>query len=366
MRYRPFGALRLLLAVMVMGQHFGWLLPGDGGYQMARFQTGDIAVLEFFILSGLIITEAAAETYAGRPIAFAMNRALRIAPPLLLAMVISIGAHAALAGSAPVLPEGYAPSGPYSGILSIKNVLANLASLVPGLGDAFRPQYRFIPYTWAIRVELQFYALLFFGLVFARWFGLRRVLTTLAVLAILGGCAYHAGLKIGALRFQPYFALGGTLYFALSGNRRAAALAIMAGGLCLYDFSQAPSVGQVRPWFVQYGLLLGTVFVMCALFRVRARGFKAWDKRLGDLSYPLYLNQYVVIIVFFAVFSPSWLTFLISVLFAFGLALATERIVEPVTTDVRDRIRGVRLSNAVVTVTNADADPLREPKPISL
>src|SRR5437879_1248562 len=88
--YRFFGSFRLLLAVMVLGQHVHWLAPRSVGREIESFFTGDIGVLTFFVLSGFVISEAADLFYKARPFRFLSNRMLRIMPPFLFALIVCV------------------------------------------------------------------------------------------------------------------------------------------------------------------------------------------------------------------------------------------------------------------------------------
>jgi peptidoglycan/LPS O-acetylase OafA/YrhL len=69
--YRPFGAMRLCLALLVMLQHYAqWCYPNSIQRVVMLFEPGSAAVLVFFFLSGFVITEAAELIYRDRPIVF--------------------------------------------------------------------------------------------------------------------------------------------------------------------------------------------------------------------------------------------------------------------------------------------------------
>ena len=94
-QYRYFGAFRLLLAALVMVQHFGAdVAPAPLADALGPFAVGSMAVLAFFALSGFVITEAVDAVYRGRPGAFLTNRLLRIMPHFILAVAFSMLAHA--------------------------------------------------------------------------------------------------------------------------------------------------------------------------------------------------------------------------------------------------------------------------------
>src|SRR5947209_2601884 len=93
-QYRYFGGLRLVLAALVMLQHFAAdLAPVPLARAVAPYAVGSMAVLAFFALSGFVITEAVDRVYRDRPGAFLANRLLRIGPHFVLAVALSILAH---------------------------------------------------------------------------------------------------------------------------------------------------------------------------------------------------------------------------------------------------------------------------------
>jgi len=90
-------------------------------------------------------------------------------------------------------------------------------------------------------------------------------------------------------------------------------------------------------------LLLPAVMMGLATVRVTPR-FRRLDRWLGDLSYPLYLNQYAVLIVFASLWKgvSIWKQGL-AVLAACGVAYLAKRIVETPMKGLRDRVRGAVL-----------------------
>ena len=89
--YRYFGTFRLLLASLVLLQHFLCNLAPQELALLARpFEIGSIAVLAFFSLSGFVIFEAADRIYCNNAAGFMINRLLRIVPQFLLAVIAAM------------------------------------------------------------------------------------------------------------------------------------------------------------------------------------------------------------------------------------------------------------------------------------
>ena len=121
--YRYFGVFRLMLATLVMMQHFGDdLAPYELTVALAPYTVGDVAVVVFFALSGFVITEAVDAVYRVRPLPFLANRLLRIVPHFLLALVLTMLAHEFFRISGGVRLWRSQPSFP-DGAFAVHNVL---------------------------------------------------------------------------------------------------------------------------------------------------------------------------------------------------------------------------------------------------
>ena len=341
---------------MVMGQHFGWLLPSQLGNQLPRYATGNVAVLTFFALSGFIIVDAADNSYNHRAFAFLQNRAMRIFPPLLVALLLSVGVHDALmrAGSLRLLPDSVGFLADRSMIFSWKNLVYNVLYTFPLLGHLARPTYRFLPYAWAIRTELTFYLVLSGSIWISSRFGpLSRVLRTIGCLFLLLSLEFHLVGKGEEFRYFPYFAYGGLIYYANKGSPLCALLACASLLLCLYDFSsydagtQASLVARfgTRPWLVQYFALLLCLSLVWTLSLARSpRPLIRFDQVLGGLSYALYLNQFVCIIAIYSILRPSYAALCAGAAAAIAVAVLMTSVLEPFLKPIRDRIRGVEVA----------------------
>jgi peptidoglycan/LPS O-acetylase OafA/YrhL len=157
-RYRNFGAFRLLLAALVVLQHF-WanLAPEELTAALQPFEIGSIAVLVFFCLSGFVILEAADRIYQDMPGAFFANRLMRIVPHFVLAIAFAIVLCAffykfgGLRVSRDVTFIGGVA-------FAAKNIVMNLLGFLPWSNRWMN--YSYIEITWAIRVEMLFYVVI--------------------------------------------------------------------------------------------------------------------------------------------------------------------------------------------------------------
>lgn len=302
---RPFGTFRLLLALAVIPQHIG-----------SPFLTGTCAVYAFFALSGFVIMEAADKVYPGRAADFAVNRFLRIVPAFMFALVLAIAAYIAFVPTADLGPG---------------NIAANFLALIPGI----EPTQSFMPYAWAIKVELLFYA---------------AVATSLALRLPLGPVA-AAGFAFYMLTgepdvaaYIPFFAFGVCCY----RGERALAAACFIG--CMMVAPELLSLNAPDP--LPIGLMAGhlamlgaMLLAIPALAAIKAGSFAKLDDQLGLLSFPIYLQQHTAIIIVSALAVPS-ATAVYAV--TLGLALLTIQLVERPLVAVRMAVRKHRSAHHVI------------------
>jgi peptidoglycan/LPS O-acetylase OafA/YrhL len=98
---------------------------------------------------------------------------------------------------------------------------------------------------------------------------------------------------------------------------------------------------------LQFPILCALLAVFVALAfvpRISSR-WKTLDKRLGDLSYPLYLNHLVILLLVSNLNAENsgWTSYSLGVLLSIILAAFMYWIVETPLRSVRDRLRGTSL-----------------------
>jgi peptidoglycan/LPS O-acetylase OafA/YrhL len=381
--YRAFGGFRLLLALVVVVSHGAWIAEGTGlGGLLIGGRFGSAAVLTFFVLSGYVMSEAVTTFNSGRPRSFAVNRMLKIVPPFLAALVLSVAVHGIALQTGGLL-QGIAFEG-YSSVpkemFTASNLLQNLAAIVPfapldmmrsWMGD----RYLFVRYIWAVQVEMEFYAILFVLLLAQPMIGSRlgrggRIACVAAAIALVMANQLLFRFS-GSLQYAPYFALGALVYFH-SPAMPQLRLPLVATCL-LIGVHQLQFIFGVTPlapgWFAplsdpmkwRSSLLLAVLLIgFVALQGVRLpRGLARLDRRLGDLSYPIYLNHYTVLVAYAAwipkQMSPTW-GLLGVVAVAMVLAAVTQYLVERPMAAWRDRVRG----QAILPPAEATIPPRRE------
>jgi peptidoglycan/LPS O-acetylase OafA/YrhL len=340
----PLGALRFLLALMVVAQHFQHLLPASGAVFFQRAGLGMVAVTVFFVISGFVVAEAGMLFYAGRPGAFLVNRLLRVVPPYLAALALSVVVQAALWRLGCLRTWDFAP-----GIspLQLPLIAAGVLILVPGFHTRMiaAEDFAFIPFVWTLRVEIAFYLAACLTLAAAAGFGARRVTGPVLVLALVSCAVFLVGGRPGLLGSGPMFLFGVSLCLlrrrALPSRLAYAAACLVLTGVGFMSYGQhgAPVLA------VQLTLIAMLLAGLCWIVAGGACPWpKRWDRRLGGLSYPLYLNHYVVGLWVYDIMAGCgvWY-FLASMVMSLLLSLAMACLVERPLERVRSRVRLISL-----------------------
>lgn len=354
LQYKHFGGFRLALAFLVVVQHFVTNVAPAGALYDAILprEIGSLSVLIFFCLSGFVITEAAARVYSEKPVAFITNRFLRIVPHYLGALAVSVAVHFVFVsrGTIHLAERVWPDSDVFKNAFGLKNIVANLFGFMPG-GNRVEV-FDFVDIVWAVRVEMVFYLLVFACLMVCGSARIRRigllplsygigaVLVPVLVLSALGRWPE----KIGLI---SYFTFGAALFFASAGKRMAPLVWLSLAGIVLH-FATLPVVnpenGYVRDVPVQAGLLAAMLGLMVFLAFNSFSRFRAVDRWLGNLSYPLYLQHQNVEIALFSMaggfsYGVVFGGIPLAVLFSYGAG----RLIDPVVNGLRDRVRGGKL-----------------------
>jgi peptidoglycan/LPS O-acetylase OafA/YrhL len=359
-QYRYFGGFRLLLAALVMAQHFGAdLAPAALAAALAPYASGSVAVLVFFALSGFVITEAIDSVYRDRAGPFLTNRLLRIVPHFLLAVALAMLAHEFFRFAGGVRLWRSQLSFP-DDAFALSNVLLNFLAIAP-MGQRFI-DYDFLTITWAIRVEMAFYLMMFGCIAIGRhlpWSrGFAVMASVLLVLLLPFSWLIVHGHGPEMLGFTPYFAFGGALYFATTRSRAGWLTVLVSIPIMLWQFIE----GQLRIVPIQ-GISLsvtGNLIILIALlgamsvlaFAPIIRG-RHIDRVLGDLTYPLYLYHEVVLIVILTLTTEyAYGTLVVGIVLSFATAATLMALVDPAVTRYRDRVRGRALRKVQVEIAH--------------
>jgi peptidoglycan/LPS O-acetylase OafA/YrhL len=290
------GILRLLLALSVLVGH----LPG-AELPVLHGTGGIVAVESFFMVSGFYMALVLRRTYAHSARRFWANRALRIFPTYWACAAVGLlifGPAAWLAGLA-ALP---APAGALVGLSNVTIVGQDLTLFATTQGGtlAFTPNFwndpaplwgfLLVPQAWSLSLELVFYLLAP---------GLVRLRSRTLVLIVIGSIALRLALGWAGLTNDPWsyrvmpvelgLFVGGILAFRLYESERARIAPGLALGIILALASGMDGpIGAILPPWAFYGLI---AILLPSLFGWSGRGARL----LGDLSYPVYLGQSIVI-----------------------------------------------------------------------
>jgi peptidoglycan/LPS O-acetylase OafA/YrhL len=361
--YRVFGSFRFLLALMVVLSHT-WELNFETPSEHFIYQIGlgNIAVMGFFMLSGYIIAEAVNIFYPGRHFAFLVNRFFRLAPPYWGALAVSLITHYVLARFGVLRMPDYPV--PPSDMFTPGNLAVNLTDIFPVLNfNQILPAhsyYSFVRYAWAIRVEMAFYCATFAVCWLAatarlslRWLTIAAVSGFLLV-HITNEYVRHLHWFFG---YVPYFCCGVGLYFwQVRRDPLALAGVVVSYGLLVLHFSgytqdqhpfSAEWLDGLKRVSVELPLAI-TAFIPIVLFAlskmmVSARA-KAIDQALGNLSYPLYLNHYPVLVIFLSLGWVGPVAQCAILLGAVALSAVMKTLIEAPMTPLRNRLRGMALN----------------------
>ncbi|MBX9642574.1 MAG: acyltransferase [Novosphingobium sp.] len=310
------GLLRVLLALAVLFEHTG----GIGGYWMIG---GPLAVQAFFVISGFYMGLVLNERY-DRPAlnkAFYLNRAIRIYSVYFLFLALYLAVFALAQGQ-----SGGSPLEPYfSDLISWPEkawlALLNLTVIgqdLPlwlkideghlawttqafdtGPKDVFH--FMLIPVAWSLSLELCFYLLAPF--IARRPWQQIAMLFAASVALRIGAALLGYSADPFSYRFFPFelalFLAGVLAYKAWAANRarwegqgpRLLALAVPAATLAYpWLLGSASQTAFFEPVRIGYLLLLAAAL---PAIHGWSRNW-ALDRQIGELSYPLYLNQLLV------------------------------------------------------------------------
>lgn len=335
------GGLRLLLALCVVFAHVG-ALP-------SHLHTGIYAVFGFYVLSGFLVTGILNGTYRGRPVEFITNRTLKIFPAYFLVALITIPAIT-------FLPVGSYHQA-WAATPSRYDVIANL--FVVPLAWSNQTDFRLVPPSWSVGVELINYGLLF-ALVGRRWW--------LAAAAFAVSLSYHIhAVVIGAdwsARYFPVaaavlpFSMGALIFFSrnLVSDLAARWLARIGGAIWLanlFMMDTSTADGQAVAFGVGfYANLLSLGLLIAGLGRLPRNKL---DDYLGDLSYPIFLLHWLIGFLIVSAFGfpqgRGLLVFTLALLPLVSSAVLLNTILEATVNPIRSRIR-LKSQNADLSTSN--------------
>jgi peptidoglycan/LPS O-acetylase OafA/YrhL len=318
------GLIRLLLAVSVVFAH-------AGGSHWKSMVGGELAVQGFFMISGFYMALILAEKYvgAGAIKVFWINRALKIYPAYWFVLLITISYTLAryLIAKQPPPPIIMSYTTPfdalqnqrasigeveliYIGVVQVILFFLDSVMFVKPAGHFFSVTTNFsaeqnqlwlllfVPQAWTLSLELMFYLI---APLLIR-FRVRWLVMLILVSASLRDFIYH-GLSLSndpwSYRFFPtefaFFLIGFVGYkifkgIAPSDDRLFNYVGIALCSLVIGSIILFPELGnRPRLFLLLLGVSIPFIFAATKEWRV--------DRILGEISYPLYVVHFLVIIV---------------------------------------------------------------------
>ena len=328
------GTWRYFLAVVVALSHIQW--------RLADLNPGVIAVVGFYLTSGYVMTGLLRNRYTRLADAphFYLDRALRLLPQYYTIALLTLAWLLASGATTLFLQDKPDAQG-----------LLNNFTIVPLNYFHFNGADRFtlIPPAWSLGAEIQFY--IFLPLILR----LRAVVSVISITVYVGAATGFINSELFGFRLLPgvlwFFLLGSWLYDSHHGTNSqrsgARVLLIMAivvaGGIGLW------AMGKLNLPYNRE-TLLGVLLALPALHLLARRARKGWDESLGNLSYGLFLNHFLVLWV---VFDSSILGFwprLAFIVVCTGFAALSQRWVERPALAWRQNMRAAAQGLAVSRV----------------
>lgn len=293
----PMGTLRFLLAFTVAYGHLAKPLS---------FPTSDIAVQSFFVISGFYMALVLNEKYGPNDYwLFISNRLLRLWPAYFVVLIVSL----AVAGNWQPLFALHWPDLAFfvgSQILIVGQDLYLFLFVSNGAlaftahyTDVSDPLYTFapIPQAWTLGLEIYFYLLAPFLVRRGPLFIAGMIAASLALRMLLQ-CAFGLSGQPWSFRFFPseiaLFMAGSLGYYLYAskdeGQRRLARTLLLLAAACLF-VALAINRWDGIPRLASLSLLALVIVGVPRLFEM-TRDI-AWDRYIGELSYPLYVCHFL-------------------------------------------------------------------------
>ncbi|WP_269935803.1 acyltransferase family protein [Serratia liquefaciens] len=349
------GVLRFFLASCVIMFHLTGAVPN----------IGQLSVNFFYVISGYLITLILNDTYKCNSRAFAINRFLRLYPTYYFFAIISI--FLSITPIFGVTTSSFHPS--WVANQTAMDWLGNLFIFpwaflsdyavvsIPNLlvSESFR--FRLIPSTWSIAVEIVCY--------FSLWLFTSRNLY-FAIISLVVAIFMHVGIQLSNLApeftYAPFYAallpfsMGAIGYFisiSVKINYKAKISSAMYHTMTLvivitaflinwYISTKSLNFYSSTSYYLNNFIAL---FSVMAMHNSKLNGqTKMADKIMGDLSYPLFLCQYIAGYIGWLVIGKpesirGWDIFFSGYIFAIIMSAISIKLIDKNTTKIRNRIR---------------------------
>lgn len=295
------GVYRLLLAMLVAVSHMGVSFMG--------FNPGVVAVVSFLIISGFVMTSLIERNYnrPGQIGLFYIDRLLRLYPQFLLYFIISCAViHFLLPGT------------PQAAALTLENIATSLPILPLGFYMFGITVPEILPPGWSLGLEMCFYLLIPFLILYRA----RGIAFAVSVAIFLVAALGYVNTDIYGYRLLPgvlfIFLCGSYLYRARAKGLWIVCITTLVAALMFIAIVMG--VIPRRPFNaeVTLGILLGLPAVWL-LSRLR---YHRWDEFLGNISYGVFLNHFVVMYVLRAFWPVEYSLLIITSVLVLSFALS--------------------------------------------
>ncbi|CAI1697942.1 O-acetyltransferase OatA [Serratia fonticola] len=355
------GILRFFLASCVIMFHLTAQVPN----------IGQLAVNFFYVISGYLITLILNNTYKNKSKPFFINRFLRLYPTYyffaLISMILAIIPIAGVTTSV-FHPSWVEKQGAvdWLGNLFIfpwAFVTDYAVVSIPHtfVSDSFR--FRLIPSTWSIAVEIVCYFIL--------WAFTSRNFV-LASSSFLIAMVFHIVIQSSDLppeyAYAPFYAallpfsMGAIGYFISKFIEKSYLPNLASTGIQSFVLF-ITIISFLINWYsstktenfyssVQY--YFNNVIAMLSVMAMHRASINGWlkkvSKTLGDLSYPLFLCQYLAGYVGWLIIGKpedirSWIVFFSGYAVSIAMAVLSINIVDKNTNKIRNKVRPVKLNS---------------------
>lgn len=349
--------LRGVAVALVLLQHVGELaFPAVEALASSTVQLGQFGVLVFFLCSGFIIPASLerGRREPGRRAAlrsFWISRVFRLYPLYWL----SLAGAGLLVALGRFVPEESLTAGDW---------LANAAMLQLPAGAPHA-----LGLYWTLAFELLFY-LAVSALFLLGWHRRSVVLSSCASAVCLGAAAFSVPLlgqpaPLGLFCLATMF-LGTVFHRWHAGEVRLPTLAgcvvsTLAAGAAMLGSAAGELTAAGGPGVLPMATAwLGSYAVFCAGVALRHRAVPGWLRRLGTISYSVYLVQALVLIAVPALSSPL-LSAAVWTALVIGCSELTYRFVEQPAVRLGRRLSAVRRNGRQQTVLAHPARPAEHP-----
>lgn len=272
------GTYRLLLAIIVAMSHMEVTFFG--------YNPGVSAVISFFVISGFVMTALIERNFSTlkQVPAFYVDRALRLYPQFIFYFVISCA----------ILSVSIADN-PYAKGLTAENIVLSLAIVPLAFWMYDITSVTILPPAWSLGLECLFYIVIPFLVVL----NLRKSAFVASFFVFCAAFFSYIHADFWAYRLLPgvlfMFLCGSYLYNRGSGVLLVVGVTILALFCCVaIQFAVLPQ--GIWNTEITAGIAIG-VPVVHFLSKIKSNKI---DKFLGDISYGVFLNHFVVMYAFWA------------------------------------------------------------------